>query len=146
MSGITNPAEPYFKDGLWGWDGTVWRKLPLVWGYSSQVAETLGETKDGNGDFTADSATVAEGEVWVVQHVFLVNWSGVRGGIYLEAIISGGIYLLAHQEVPVARTGVYWTGELTLKEDDGIRVVQAGCVDKDVIWAGVVGYKMGIAE
>lgn len=27
MSGITNPAEEYFKDGLWGWVATAWKKL-----------------------------------------------------------------------------------------------------------------------
>jgi len=27
MPGITNPAEEYFKDGLWGWVATAWKKL-----------------------------------------------------------------------------------------------------------------------
>lgn len=27
MPGITNPAEEYFKDGLWGWVSTAWKKL-----------------------------------------------------------------------------------------------------------------------
>ena len=29
--GITDPAEEYFKDGVWGWDATdgVWVKVPV---------------------------------------------------------------------------------------------------------------------
>lgn len=27
MPGITNPAEEYFKDGLWGWVTDAWKKL-----------------------------------------------------------------------------------------------------------------------
>lgn len=29
MSGITDPTEQYFKDGLWGWDGVRWQKLSV---------------------------------------------------------------------------------------------------------------------
>ena len=27
MADITDPAEIYFKDGIWGWDTTLWRQL-----------------------------------------------------------------------------------------------------------------------
>lgn len=27
MTGITDPGEEYFKDGIWGWVGTAWKKL-----------------------------------------------------------------------------------------------------------------------
>lgn len=31
MNGIADPAEEYFKDGIWGWDATagIWVKLPV---------------------------------------------------------------------------------------------------------------------
>lgn len=44
MTGITNPAEEYFKDGLWAWNGTAWVKVTVDAGGRLEVVV-------GGGDY-----------------------------------------------------------------------------------------------
>ena len=67
MTGITNPTEEYFKDGIWGWDGTQWRKLSLLFGYSGPYSEAPYNTNLPAGVSNLAGSTVPAGEVWVVQ-------------------------------------------------------------------------------
>ena len=66
MTGITNPTEEYFKDGTWGWDGTQWRKLSLLFGYSEAYSEISYNTNLPAGISYVAGSTVPAGEVWVV--------------------------------------------------------------------------------
>ena len=66
MSGITDPTEEYFKDGLWGWNGTQWRKLNLLFGYSGPYSEMKSNTNVPAGTFSLAGSTVPAGEIWVV--------------------------------------------------------------------------------
>ena len=66
MSGITDPTEEYFKDGCWGWDGTQWRKLSLLFGYSGPYSEVSSNTNLPAGISYVTGSTVPVGEVWVV--------------------------------------------------------------------------------
>ena len=66
MSGITDPTEEYFKDGLWGWDGTQWCKLNLLFGYSGPYSEYASNTNLPAGISDLAGSTVPAGEVWVV--------------------------------------------------------------------------------
>jgi len=42
MGGVTNPAEPFFKDGVWGWNDTDWIKAGVFLNYYEQYVEDLG--------------------------------------------------------------------------------------------------------
>jgi len=62
--GITNPTEEYFKDGLWGFDGTRWQKLPMVWGFSASYAEEKKNVNMPAGNSNVIGSVVPAGEVW----------------------------------------------------------------------------------
>lgn len=168
MGGITNPAEEYFKDGIWGWatnkweklisysgrlytalhgwDGTVWRKLPLVWGYSQRHTSSEFDAAEGAGDANAVIDEVDAGEVWVIEAVAVIHNAAANKDT--TAYVSDGvaaIYLLPTADIAPDLWRV-WTGRMTLAEGDrvGAFAFAPGAGVKVTLHAW--GYKMKIAE
>jgi len=190
MSGITNPNEEYFKDGLWGWDstagvwvklkvttgtghqlvdqgsdfevvqptpadlavaahgwdGTLWRKLPVLFGYSDRYAEVETALDVAAGDPILTFSTVPEGEIWVIQSLVGRSYQANVTSIRLVAV-TAAVDVTLKEDVPAAalRT-VDWSGALVLKKDDHLEARFYGCLLHDNVYAEVWGYKMKVAE
>ena len=146
MSGVTDPASPYFKDGQWGWDGTVWRKLPMVWGYSALYAERKSNLSATAGTNVLVGSTVPAGEVWVVEVIgaFDVNTAPSR----ISFAVTDGTTAapLYRDETPILYVASQWTGRVTLPAGCYIQVAFFTCVLNDDLYADFWGYKMKIAE
>lgn len=142
---ITDPSEEYFKDGTWGWNGTDWVKLPIVFGYYERWAEDLGETKSGAGAFVSASTAVPAGEVWVLQCLHVRNETGARGAVTM--FLMGGVdwSACAYVVAPGQGAPVLFQGPVTLREGDSLYVQQLACQDADVIRSAAWGYKMKVA-
>jgi len=145
MLGITDPSQEYFKDGSWGWNGTTWVKLPLVFGYYDQWVEDLGGVKAGAGTYEQDSGHVPAGEIWVLQLLSLANWTAVRGGVFLQLMGSVDYSSLAYHAGPAQYVPVIGRGPVVLGDGDYVKVRQLSCVNADVISAAVWGYKMKVS-
>jgi len=146
MPGITNPAEAFFKDGTWGWDGTQWRKLPLVWGYSKIWDENLGGAGP-TGTYSATTSAIPADEVWVLQAVSLRNYTRAPASIQIYiARASGGVVFLGFDSAPALAVPLLVTGTFVLRTGDTVWVAATSCVVGDTMQGGVVGYKMAIAE
>lgn len=211
MPGITNPAEEYFKDGLWGWaatlwekltssggrlyvalhgwdtvaeawrklrvtpdtnildvnvasevevtqltsgelltgihgwDGANWRKLPLVWGFSSQYREAVDKT-DASADSDGLTTTpVAAGEVWVITNIACYDLNTALTKIEVD-IYDGVTRTRLGSKVTVPASEVYAiSGLYPLIQDDYVQVTFTGTVLNDDISVHIVGYKMKIA-
>jgi len=146
VSGITDPAEAYFKDGLWGWDGSAWHKLPLLLGYSEALW-----LWDEDDDAGADTEIIAlgavdAGEVWIINSFSArdTNTDITRITLYLqrgdESHVVGEVFPGA-----VAESAIF-SGRLVLREDDYLWAYFVGTVGGDDIKASATGYKMLIAE
>jgi len=190
MPGITDPAEEYFKDGLWGWvtdawkklvataggalhiqfagqeadvevtqtaaadltpgvcgwDGLVWRKLPLLWGYSDRWAEVLGGTQSGAGSYEKFTTAVPAGQVYVLEFVAFQNNTGQRGDVTIGIKDGTYIYSLDTFTTPTQYETCTWFGRMTLKAGDQVKIIQATCVNGDVLYGVAWGYKMKVAE
>lgn len=144
MFGVTNPDEKSFKDGVWGHDGSVWRKLALLWGYTDHWSENLGATKEGDGTYTKTSTAVPAGYVYVVSVISLVNGSGSRGQVNISVVVSGVTVFLHVKVTPAVNIPELFSGNLVLGEGDYVEAKQYSCLNNDVILAGVVGYKMKV--
>lgn len=142
--GITDPAEAHFRLGLWGHDGTVWRKLNLLWGFYDRFEENLSETKSGDGAFQAYSTVVPAGEVHVLQNAHLVNNTRAGGVTTISLYGTGGPYYVATGAAPAVNVGVIINGAWVLKAGDKVRLRMNTCLDGDSIIAGVWGYKMKV--
>jgi len=168
MTGITDPSEEYFKDGLWGWatntweklissggslvtalhgwDGSVWRKLPLVFGFSNILAFRTSAVISGANGYIY-SAAVPAGEIWVVTNIGVADivTATTRNRI---AIRHSGTNLAIADVVDAFGIALYatWSGHAYLGYQDLIRADFAGGLAGDVCYIDVIGYKMLIAE
>jgi hypothetical protein len=201
MSGITDPAQEYFKDGLWGWvtdqwkklvataggalhvqiagqeanvdvniaaqaadvevkqtasadltpgvcgwDGSSWRKLPMLWGYSDAYAETKTSNDVAAGNHFVLSSAVPAGEVWVVENLAgrcsTANPTHLNIGVY-----DGSTYHHLVSHTLASAWQVYFhTARCVLKEGWQVYVQFMGCALNDDLNAYFVGYKMKVAE
>ena len=145
MSGITDPTEEYFKDGTWGWDGSRWRKLNLLFGYSGPYNEYEGNTNVPAGTSDLVGGTIPAGEVRVVLGmigaVTSTTCSEFRFGFYNG---TGRIYC---KQVQTPTSGRYYDFQGTLILAAGyyplIRVFGMSAGDSVYLYAW--GYKMGVA-
>ena len=144
MNGVTNPAEEYFKDGTWSWNGSVWVKDNLPFGYRDRWAEQIGGTKSGDGAWYAATAAVPAGYVYVAQFMFLRNSSGARGARYFAFKSGASSFFVGYTLTPAINIPDIWSGAVLLKEGDTIYMYQSSCLDGDVILAGAWGYKMKV--
>ena len=141
---ITNPAEEYFGQGKWGWDGSVWRKLPLLWGYSGLIGEDLSETNLDAGVNVLNGTAVPAGEIWVVTAVSM-KYIGA-GGTDMHAYTIGtpgtaflqSIYTIVSDQWYNARVHVI------LAQGDYIRGTIGGAILGDDFHVWYSGYKMNI--
>lgn len=146
MPHITDPNEPYFKDGAWGWDGAVWRKLPLVWGYSDVLVQGLYANNVGAGLYTYNFPAVPAGEVWVVTRVATYAIQTDPTHALIVAVINAVEAALYMQPHTTGNSTHHVETDTILNEGDNIRIQWYACLAGTDIRASVVGYKMLIAE
>jgi len=146
MSGPTDPAEAHFDKGLWGFDGTAWHKLPMLWGYTDRYAEVEENTSAVAGFNWLVFSTVPAGEVWVVTGLCWVNVNTACSMIIADLFDGVTLYGLA-VEAPAVANGYYSIlCNITMKAGDCLKVLFGGCTLNDDIYAWAFGYKMAIAE
>jgi hypothetical protein len=117
-----------------------------LWTYDDRWVEDFGGTKSGDGSYTESSTAVPAGEVWVLEHAFCINDTGARGAILIYATMSAVDCRLVQNGAPAQAELVTWTGRVTLKEGDVVKMIQYTCLNGDVISAAVCGYKMKVPQ
>ena len=144
MTGITNPTEEYFKDGLWGWDGTQWRKAGLPLWYREPYQESLGGTASGTV-YSKYSTPVPDGYVYVITNISIRNTTRAPGRT--EIIV----YDATHQILQIAATNsldisipLLYAGFLVFAPGYKLRVYMTATQDGDVIDGGVLGFKVAV--
>lgn len=185
----TNPSEPYFGRGLWGWvsdtwvkllstaagalhvhimgvdsallvtqtlpqlltsgihgyDGSAWRKLPLLWGYSDVYGESVGDTNLSAGTNSLNGSVVPSGEVWVVRGVLAMTISGSVSNLYFYATIGGSDITLRVDPTPTSGVWCQFLPVVYLKAGDKVFVQVTGATAGDDLYARFWGYKMAVA-
>ena len=144
MAGSTNPSETYFDKGLWGHDGTQWRKLNLLWGYYDRWFEDLGNADAPAGTYSKNCAAVPAGYVYKLEGVAFMNATGARGQAQITANVGGATAFLWIAGAPAALINYTWGTPLTLKAGDYVQVIQYNVIVHDALYAWVWGYKMTV--
>jgi hypothetical protein len=144
--GPTDPAEAHFDKGLWGWDLSQWRKLPMLFGYSDRLAAVSQHTKSGAGNYQMTITTVPSGYVYVVQAITGNDvGTGVRQDFQLYADTAA--YTI-HTETMTGSGALIVHDNLNyvLKAGDSVQIAFISAQDGDVLIGRVWGYKMAVAE
>jgi hypothetical protein len=165
---ITDPSEQYFKDGLWGWtgtlweklkafsnllgiashgwDGSVWRKEPIRLGFSSQYLEL--ETDTGTGSLLSLTfSIVPSGELWVVEAFTTFPVDGDHPTpAFLSVYDGSNDHLFARVPSLSRNTMLAAETPLFLVAGDRLRVLFASGISGNEYRAYANGRKVLIAE
>lgn len=146
MGGVTDPAEAYFKDGSWGFDGSVWRKLALVWGFSGAYLERETDDVEGIGTRLLQFSQCPLGSVRVVTGFCAYNATTAPSRTTLRVREGADSYVLKIQLAP----GVYETVNLgqpvILVNPQYLDCAFSSCADGDTIAATAWGYEMALTN
>lgn len=146
MTGITNPGEPYFKDGQWTWDGSVWRKQPLLFGFSELAGEDLSDTDLPAGDSYLQSTVVPAGELLIVRQL-AARYDGTSPNrIFVTPYLTPGTPILLIQHSPTS--GVWYIERcfVVLEGNDSLRCFVDDATAGDTLFFRYSGYTMSIVE
>ena len=144
MSGITDPTEEFFKDGLWGWDGTQWRKLGLALWFHATYSEDLSCTASSSTPSVWSSAVPA-GYIYVVSSASIRNTTRAVERAEIRVYSDTDVATFVSYLISLAQyQPIFFTGTLILPTGWRILMTMSGCSVGDVIQAGVAGYKVKI--
>jgi len=144
MPGITNPTEEYFKDGLWGWDGTRWRKAGLLFSYTAEILGQAVDTTASTGVNDLLGTAVPAGEVWVITAMEVHNITSGVSAALLGVMRSSVFYAAASCGALAQVVGLPWGGTIYLVAGDRAAGRLKGCTAGDDIYFTYFGYKMAI--
>ncbi len=146
MGGIVNPSERYFKDGLWTFDGTVWRPQSQLISYRSVIHEAYNLTTAAAGTNSYSFTAVPAGKVAVISSVYAANF--VTAASYLAAYINSGVtsYILEFTQYAAVTRFLNSKGQFILAAGELIKVYWFACVLNDTIGAAINGHLFDIAE
>jgi len=144
MVGPTNPSEEHFHRGLWGFDGNVWRKLQLLFGFGGVVDESLEDSNLDTGVNWLNGAIVPAGEIWVVQVASLLYSGTPPGDMGIVLVGLGGGVRVVWQDSPASERWLCWTGQVVLEEGCRMAGLVRGATAGDALLLRYAGYKMEI--
>ena len=144
MPGITDPSEQYFKDGIWGYDSTVWRKLALLFGYSSRLAEAATTVSTGAADTFVDIPNPLASEIWIVQSASLRHDDPVNRSMEIQIRSPTVAVIAALGAGYAAWVPLVWNGAVPLAQNDMIRGHGVAIAIGQTLYLEIWGYKMGI--
>jgi len=146
MTGITNPAEAFFKDGQWTWDGSVWRKQPLLFGFSELAGEILAAGSLAAGTNVLAGAAGAAGEIAIVRQVAVRYVGTPPTSLQVLSVGTPGTPPVLAEYSVVSNTWYCARCFLVLEEGDYLTAVTAGATAGDALYFRYSGYKMSIVE
>lgn len=128
-----------------GYDGSNWRKLPLLWGYTARYAERENLVVQQAGTKTLTFSSPEEGEIWRITGLScLCNTANPSAVSFLATIVTYPVYVV--NQVGIVANQVYsWVVDVVLGYQDTLVVYWGGCLVDDDLSAYAYGYKMKIA-
>ena len=144
MSGPTNPTEAYFDKGLWGHDGTQWRRLNLLWGYYDRWTDRVAVSSTGEENTSAFTTAVPAGYVYVAQSVFGYHSGATAKFALLRLDDNDKLPILEMTPSLAQYTGITAKQAITLKEGDQLECRVTSLASGQSVEISVAGYKMKV--
>lgn len=146
MSGPTDPSEAHFDKGTWGFDGTQWRKLDMLWGYTDRYAVQQNDESNVDDWYTVNLPGPASGEIWTLYGVAVYRSTNAEHYARVCLATAATYYSLGDVEIPLVGKFYPFPAEIVLKYGDNIRVYYEGATDGEALITVSWGYKMSVAS
>lgn len=143
---VRQTVASYLVNSGYGWTGSAWRKLPMLWGYSSHFAESVTGTASGAGDAATSTTAVSAGEVFVLQHITATHSAATAKVLYSTVDVGAVSMAMSHELSAIPGLTYFWSGSLLLPEGAQVKAGVVSPGDGKQVVLTVWGYKMSIAE
>jgi hypothetical protein len=146
MTGITDPAQKYFKDGLWTYDGAVWRPQNQLIAYRARIVASVSATSTGASPTTVSSAAVPTGYVHIIQAISAFHDDTVARAVIIIANGGGATVGLATNAALAPFGYLLFSTPLALAAND---IIQSSCyslTSGKKIYVGLWGHSFKIDE
>lgn len=114
-----------------GYDGTLWRKLALVWGYSARLAEVDSRTQSGGGNELVELYTVPSGYIAILNATMSRNRDTITTHEHILVADSTEYAIKIYVNNPVGSTAINDNVKYVLSEDDVFQVRYYACTNND---------------
>lgn len=132
--------------GINGWDGSAWRKLSLLWGFSETWIDSASQAASGGGDATATITPLAADYVYVLQVIGVRHDSSSSKAIEIYLRTSSSYTWIAQITAMAAGVRTITHTEIALNAGDGIYAKVTAPGDGKSVFVEVWGYKMKSTE
>lgn len=137
--GIKSPLEQYFKNGLWGFFGSAWIKLSLLWGYTYRYFDAVDDQNVTIGDHSIDLTAVTTGYILNVRDVGAYCSTASPSHVTFSLMSPGTEYPMRSFAIATADFVYGYTPGWVLEATQFIRVTFYGCGLGDDIYATANG-------
>ena len=144
--GITNPSEKYFKDGLWTFDGSVWRPQTQLFGVRDAVAEAVNVASAPTNPYTMSFTVVPAGEWHIVTFVSASNWTDASFTAIIIASINGVMLNLKRQDAITTGLQLEFNGWVVLTPGDRMQIYFDNGAVGNNLKGWLAGFKMMIGD
>jgi hypothetical protein len=139
-------ASSSIQSQVYGWDLSNWRKLPMLWGFSSSVLISEDETSTGAGSLTVLAPVVSSGYVHVMTGFSWLHTVGANRDMIL-GVKSGASYYQCdvERDLPSSR----WGGgpvHIIIDTGDALYATTVATAGAQTIYLQAVGYAMKVNE
>ena len=125
-----------------GYDGSLWRKQALLWGYTDTYSEAVDEDYDSTGFKVLQTALVASGYLYIVTCVSAYFNSGTVTGIKLYLTMGAGDLTVSYDASPAVDVPLILTGSFPLKVDHRVKAGFTVSAQPCHCYLVATGYKM----
>jgi hypothetical protein len=139
-------ADQNVQARLHGYDGTNWRKLQQVFGYTDRVVEKQTTVSTGAGTTAVDSTAVEAGYVHVISSV--AAWHSNVGALFCVLQFYNGTNYLEQSIAPALAQYTLMSLSLpfVLKASDSLRFYAVALPAGQSVFLSLNGYKMKIND
>ncbi len=127
-----------------GYDGSAWRKLPLLWGYTDRLAEVDSRVQSGGGNELVELYTVPAGYVAEINMTSSRNRDTITTHEHVLVVNSDEYAIKVYVNNPVGNTAINDNVRYVLAPGDIFKVRYYSCTDGDRLVTKVWGWLMDV--
>jgi hypothetical protein len=139
-------ADQNVQARAYGWDGSAWRKLQLLFGYTDRWAEQVTVVSTGAGTTTASTTAVSAGYVHVAENIVVYHSDPVARICNLFHNDGAANRYLGIAPALAQNTGFHIPGRVILKAGDLLSATIAALAVGQGVVLAVNGFKMKIND
>lgn len=142
--GPTNPNEPFFDKGLWGFDGSVWRKQGVIWSYRDIWRDKRTFASAGDPETELSVVTPPSGEVYTLEGWNISHSDDVARVARLEVFITGYPLIIWASDGMAPDVIIYGVNSFTLRSGCTVRLIVEGLATGKELFISVWGVMMKV--